>query len=77
MEIKMTDLVTTCAICVGEGTVRNSVLDNQNNSFGRRVIEASPITCVSCNGKGVALTTSGQTVIDFINLARSKDLINS
>ncbi|MEJ7623752.1 MAG: hypothetical protein WKF34_07145 [Pyrinomonadaceae bacterium] len=76
MELQMSDLQNQCEDCDGTGKLENPVMKDQNRGYGTRTSYATPVDCERCNGQGIIVTDSGQVVIDFLRLIRSKYLIS-
>lgn len=76
MNLKIDDLLPFCKECEGTGHVENPVLRQNQNSFGHRVVRATPVDCRECNGYGVIPTEVGSALLEFLRRAKEKHLIN-
>lgn len=77
MKFTVDELLPFCTNCGGSGETENPILKHQQNqTYGTRVITATPIRCYECNGKGVIPTESGKALIEFFGRARKSGLIN-
>lgn len=75
MNFTVDDLLPYCKKCEGSGKLENPILKQQNRGYGTRIVSASPVDCDECQGNGVILTEPGKALIEFINRAKSKNLI--
>jgi DnaJ-class molecular chaperone len=76
MDLSIKDLITTCDTCDGMGKVENSRSTFGGSSYGVSDFPLGPFeNCSKCDGKGVFLTESGNTLIHFMQIARDKRLI--
>jgi hypothetical protein len=76
MNLKIEDLLHACKKCRGTGEVENPVLSHNLGSYGQsRPISATPDNCDECGGKGIILTESGKTLLEFFRLAKQKNFL--
>ncbi len=75
MNLNIDDLLPNCKKCIGTGELENPALNQNQGSYGSKLVFASPISCPECNGKGVIPTESGKTLLEFFRLAKSKHLL--
>lgn len=74
--MELEDLYSECDSCNGQGEVKNPELDQSHGGTGIHVIEPKAIHCKHCNGKGIILTKTGKTLIQFIEKAKNKGLLS-
>lgn len=69
------ELVGTCPKCGGTGKLENPILQQKSSAYGTRVVDATPVECGDCRGKGVILTGDGTVLTEFFRLLQSKGMI--
>jgi DnaJ-class molecular chaperone len=72
---KADELLPACEKCGGTGEQENPALQQNQGSYGTRIISATPIRCDACNGKGVIPSEEGKELLKFFRLAKSKGLL--
>lgn len=75
MEVKLEDLIVKCMNCEGSGQLENPLLNKNRSGYDSHIISATPVDCNKCNGRGLILTQSGKTLIEFFQIAKDKRFI--
>jgi DnaJ-class molecular chaperone len=77
MSLKIDDLLLECKKCKGSGELEHPDMSRNQGSYGQsRVVWATPVNCDECKGKGLVPTEVGETLLEFLRLAKSKGLLS-